>query len=107
MDHHHQVSKQYAEKCLSEIKAKTFSEPKTVNSDNGKFQSSKKSSIERCQSIDHSEKLNSGLDSKNKDMRSSSSWLGHKPSKLAIPGSNPGDRTKHHENRLVQLDSLN
>jgi hypothetical protein len=25
--------------------------------------------------------------------RSSSSWLGHKPSKLAIPGSNPGDRT--------------
>ena len=26
-------------------------------------------------------------------MRSSSSWLGHKPSKLAIPGSNPGDRT--------------
>jgi hypothetical protein len=27
-------------------------------------------------------------------MRSSSSWLGHKPSKLAIPGSNPGDRTK-------------
>jgi hypothetical protein len=25
--------------------------------------------------------------------RSSSSWLGHKPSKLAIPGSIPGDRT--------------
>ena len=21
-------------------------------------------------------------------------WLGHKPSKLVIPGSNPGDRTK-------------
>jgi hypothetical protein len=36
---------------------------------------------------------NNSLNSKISAKRSSSSWLGHKPSKLAIPGSNPGDRT--------------
>ena len=38
---------------------------------------------------------NNGFSSENRLERSSSSWLGHKPSKLAIPGSSPGDRTKH------------
>ncbi len=38
---------------------------------------------------------NNGISFENKSLRSSSSWLGHKPSKLAIPGSNPGDRTNH------------
>jgi hypothetical protein len=33
--YYHQVSKQYAEKCLSEIKAKTVSEHKTENLANG------------------------------------------------------------------------
>ncbi len=36
---------------------------------------------------------NNGFSNQKEPLRSSSSWLGHKPSKLAIPGSNPGDRT--------------
>ena len=39
------------------------------------------------------EKLKIASFHENSVKRSSSSWLGHKPSKLAIPGSNPGDRT--------------
>jgi hypothetical protein len=66
MDYHQQASNQYAEKCLSEIKAKTVSEPKTVNSDDGQLQSGQVSNIEYRRSIGHSEKLNSGLDSKKK-----------------------------------------
>ena len=41
--------------------------------------------------------LKTVLDNRVSPLRSSSSWLGHKPSKLAIPGSSPGDRTKHKE----------
>jgi hypothetical protein len=36
-------------------------------------------------------------------MRSSSSWLGHKPSKLAIPGSNPGDRTRENTQGICYI----
>ncbi len=98
--HYHQVSKQYAEKCLSEIKDKTVSESRTENLTNG--QSGQELTIEHLNTIDHLEKPNLALESENKDMRSSSSWLGHKPSKLAIPGSNPGDRTKHFHYRYSQ-----
>ena len=31
--------------------------------------------------------------------------LGHKPSKLAIPGSNPGDRTKRNTHFLIEASS--
>ena len=85
--HYHQISRQYAEKCLSEIKDKT-----DVNSEKPDNESSVQViNTEHLQS-GH---LNLGLESENKEGRSSSSWLGRKPSKLVIPGSNPGDRTKH------------
>ena len=80
--YYHQISKTYAERCLSDIKSKTESSSAQCISDQN--------------NIEHLENLNSGLDSQNKEERSSSSLV----RTLAFQASDPGfeSRRPHQAN---------
>lgn len=80
--YYHQISKTYSERCLSDIKSKT--------------ESSSAQCISGQNSIEHLENLNSGLDSQNKEERSSSSLV----RTLAFQASDPGfeSRRPHQAN---------
>ena len=94
--YHHQISKTYAERCLSEIKSKTeSSSDQCISGQNN---------IEHCNNIEHLENLNSGLDSENKDMRSSSSLV----RTLAFQASDPGfeSRRPHQVNHTHKTDAM-
>ena len=88
--YYHQISKTYSERCLSEIKSKTGS--------------SSGQCISGQNNIGHLENLNSGLDSENKDMRSSSSLV----RTLAFQASDPGfeSRRPHHANHTHQTNAM-
>ena len=76
--YYHQISKTYAERCLSDIKSKTeSSSDQWVSGQNN---------IEHCKNLERLENLNSGLDSQNKEGRSSSSLV----RTLAFQASDPG-----------------
>ena len=80
--YYHQISKTYSERCLSDIKSKT--------------ESSSAQCISGQNNIEHLENLNSGLDSQNKEERSSSSLV----RTLAFQASDPGfeSRRPHQAN---------
>lgn len=86
--YYHQISKTYSERCLSDIKSKTeSSSDQCISGQNN---------IEHCQNLEHLENLNSGLDSQNKEERSSSSLV----RTLAFQASDPGfeSRRPHQAN---------
>ena len=86
--YYHQISKTYAERCLSDIKSKTgSSSDQWISGQNN---------IEHCKNLERLENLNSGLDSQNKEGRSSSSLV----RTLAFQASDPGfeSRRPHQAN---------
>ena len=95
--YYHQISKTYAERCLSQIKSKT------ENLRSGQCISGQ-NNIEHRSNIEHLENLNSGLDSENKDMRSSSSLV----RTLAFQASDPGfeSRRPHQANHTHQTNAM-
>ena len=88
--YYHQISKTYAERCLSDIKSET--------------ESSSVQCISGQNNIERLENLNSGLDSQNKDMRSSSSLV----RTLAFQASDPGfeSRRPHQANHTHQTNAM-
>ena len=88
--YYHQISKTYAERCLSDIKSKTESSSAQCISDQN--------------NIEHLENLNSGLDSQNKEERSSSSLV----RTLAFQASDPGfeSRRPHQANHTHQTNAM-